>query len=227
MSWDDEFEDICEKFGLPDSRIYIETLKWKEFCAESTYKSYKYIYNQLEKEIKNSKIIEIMKNGKFGSYIWKASGEASCCIHITRTMVDVILQIINKTILEEEILEHNVTFSNVKHKLKNESASKILKKLKILEESEEFNYIRNLDNKLKHQNLVPTDYVQTNLNNIKNLKKGLKIQSFEMTYDKKDSKKFPEKWIDEILDQFRKKIIELIEDLGNEINEYLQTKNTN
>lgn len=26
MSWDDKFEDICEKFGLPDSRIYIYRL---------------------------------------------------------------------------------------------------------------------------------------------------------------------------------------------------------
>ncbi len=227
MSWHDEFDRLCQVRGLSDSRMYLQTLEWKEFCAESTYEAYKNIYNQLEKEIKNSKIIEIMKDGRFGSYIWKASGEAASCIHITRTMVDVILQLINKTILEEEILEHKVTFSNVKHKLKDKSASKIIENLKILEESEEFNYIRNLDNKLKHQNLVPTDYVQTNLNDIKNLRKGLKFQSFEMTYNNRDSKKFPEVWIDEILDQFRKKIVYLIEDLGNEINEYLQIKNTN
>jgi len=182
MSWDDEFKEISKKFGLPDSRIYLETLKWKEFCAQLTYETYKDVYNQLEKDIKNSKIIEIMKNGKFGRYVWKASGEAACCIHITRTLVDVLLQIINKTILEEEILEHKVTLSNVKNKLKDKSALKIIEKLKILEESEEFNYIRNLDNKLKHQNLVKTDYVQTNLINKNNTRKGLKFQSFKINY---------------------------------------------
>jgi hypothetical protein len=227
MSWDDEFKEISKKFGLPDSRIYLETLKWKEFCAQLTYETYKDVYNQLEKDIKNSKIIEIMKNGKFGRYVWKASGEAACCIHITRTLVDVLLQIINKTILEEEILEHKVTLSNVKNKLKDKSALKIIEKLKILEESEEFNYIRNLDNKLKHQNLVKTDYVQTNLINKNNTRKGLKFQSFKINYGPEDFKEFQEKWIDTILNIYRGKIAEMIEGVGNELNKYLLQHNLN
>jgi len=227
MSWDNEFEKLCDKFGLPDSRAYIETLKWKEFCADFHHESFKEIYNLLEREIKNEKIIEIMKNGRFGSYIWEASGEAASCVHVTRTMVDLLLQIINKSILKEEIFEHEVTFSNVKQKLKNRSTSKIVEKLKILEGSKEFEFVRNLDNKLKHRNLVPTDYVQTNLTDIKNLKKGLKFQSFKMKYGNRNPKEFPEVWIEDITDQYRRKIVDLIEDVGNEMNEYLRNNKAN
>lgn len=224
MSWDkNEFMNLCKLSGLQGVEIYIETLEKKYYCAELHHKLYQEFYKKLHNKIEEGKILEIMKNGRFKTYQWNAEAEAVSCVHITHTMVDVLLQIINKSILNEDIPENRVNFYDIKKRLKQKSASKILEKLKILKKSDEYEYINHLDNKLKHQNLVNTDYVQDNLTNRENMKKGLKFQSFKVKCSNGEAKRFPEVWIEDITDKYRRKIINLVENIGHEINEMLKT----
>jgi hypothetical protein len=218
MVWIKDIKDLCKSKKLDDPSIYTEALYWKSLRA--FYHSEK--SNELLKSLFDSKDIIKIFGEKWSKLQLGIVTETESCAHNINSMVDVMGQIINLTLfkkfIKEEFLpEGKVTIFNIKDKINKlpNDYKKIEKEILSLINSDEFIYIRDFVNTIKHRNLVMDDwfiYADT-----KSLKKGIKFLAFK--YDKRTH---CEKDTSYITDLCRNKIVNHINKIGLEINNYLK-----
>lgn len=217
MPWDNiEFTKLCNSKGLPESKIYQNTLAWKFACASYHNKRGEKVWDDLYQESKKTGISINWSSREWGEAMLKSEAEAVACAHVVNTMVDVFLQIINSSLLQNRFPESKVKISKIKKELeKHKGMSEILSKLKSLENSDEFKYIRAFDNTLKHRRLIDLGY--TVHINTEEARKGIKFRDFEY-----NGNVYSTTWAQDITEKYRKTIIDYIWEIGNAMNEYLK-----
>ncbi|RJP61879.1 MAG: hypothetical protein C4541_00845 [Candidatus Auribacter fodinae] len=196
---------------------YLSNSKWHS-CEEFLYaiedKIRKIEYHRKQEEEqggfiyykphpKEPKIIESSER------LFNCATEIEAMIQVTNSLFDVLLQIVNRLLLTNPLDEENVKFKDLKNNLQNQS---LCTKLTTLLNSDEFQYIRDFCNYIKHRKLI---YNKSQINvNFKdkngNLAKDLKptywsFQGFQgknSTHQEKksaDIKAYADKVVNEIL----------------------------
>lgn len=215
------FRKLCYLLGHQDSKKYLDTLDWKYESARYHNEISQKIWNKLE----GKTTILLIASGEWGRAQLISEAETISCAHILNTMVDVLLQIINRSLLKNIFHESKVTMKNIKKELKKDKyMSRILTKLIGLEQSQEYEYIRAFDNTIKHRRLLDTDYTW-NFNEKEGIKKGIRFKEFEYEYKTRqgiERKKFPVLWATDITENYRRAIFDLICDIGTEMNTFFR-----
>ncbi|MBE8989037.1 hypothetical protein [Nostoc sp. LEGE 12450] len=144
------------------------------------------------------------------------------------SLTDVLGQIINVIILkpllpsEKHLSSETLTIKKVKKKLteltldsvKRTYADEIIHAINNLDNSDEFSYISGFVNTIKHRRLLNTTfYLKKDNRSLIDL--GFKLDEFEY-----NGNSFPQKWCKTIVIQDSEKIIDLIFDIGNSINNF-------
>lgn len=224
MKWDHiKFMKFCYYLNLPFPKTYVFTLGWKMPCVN--------YHNMMNKKIWDD--LRIKHNGinpfciDYDKALLASEAETAACVHVLRTMVEIILQIINYSLLKSHFHQSKVTLYVIKKELKKDAQmSELLKKIEQLEQSSEFTYIRDLDNTLKHQILVDTSYYHRYDN--EDLEYGLRFKEFDYEYKTKSEKitknHHPPVFAIDITEKYRKKIFTYIFDIGCAINKYLKNQ---
>ena len=212
---------LCFLTGRSPAIIYQMSLLWKFKSAEYHHKMATKLWEDLYQELKRSKIKLELHSKRWLSVELTSECEYIACIHVTRTMVDTLLQIINEMILRGNLHESEVTMRKVRKELKKiNNAQKIFDKLNKLANSTAYRYIRSFDDLIKHRRLIHKTYtIRWNKND--GLKKGIRFEKFQIEY-RGNRETFPAKWASDVTDGYRNEIVELIHGVISEMIRFLK-----
>jgi hypothetical protein len=130
---------------------------------------------------------------------------------------DILAQILNTTVLEYLMAEHDVSISKVKGKLsKQQNVEDLVKAVDELLQSRCYQYINAFVNTIKHRSLIESVTHAEFGKNTKN-KIGLQFQQFKYR-----SNEYPREYADEILSIYFKELQNLIENVGTQINRFMK-----
>lgn len=206
MSWKiGEFRNLCVRKNLPDSSIYQRALFFKEIRALLLAKESQLVWERLyvgDKVIRGPEKMETrLKSEAFVE-------AAALAMH---SMADIMAQIINLTLFRCSSEEGDVTFNRVHCRLcKEDIAPAVATAMKKLRDSDEFKYVDAFVNTIKHRRLIFVTYDITR-------NERMKFKAFLYR-----NKNFADTWAVDIIDSYIPRIIDLICDIGNAMNTYLQ-----
>jgi len=214
------FRKLCYELGFKDSQVYQETLIWKSWCVNQHNELSQNVLNSLYKELEGTGTSIVSFNDNESMKKWFESEiQAVACAHVLNTIVDVSLQIINISLFKKPLSESKVTMGKITEKLgKNTSMSNILKKLEKLEKSYEYSYIRSFDNILKHRRLIDNSW-SYHWNQSTGQRKGIRFNQFDY-----GSTHYPATWATDITDKYKRKINNMICEIGGETIHFLREK---
>jgi len=211
----EELRSLCAAKGLPDSKIYREALEWKRWRASYHAKQYERYQKRLDKLFPPQHKRDINK--------WICLREASeahveAAAQALHSMADILAQIINKAVLRGDFKERDVSLSSafVEKLEKKAGAHKIVAALDKLRNSAEFRYINAFVNTIKHRRLLETTY-HLEYGQGKRNEKAVCFQKFEYNGDC-----YGFTWATDIVGLYKSRIVELICEIGNAVNEYLR-----
>lgn len=215
MAWKSgEFQKLCKSKGITCPIIYQNTLQWKISLSDYHAKRAKNVWEDFftkkgDESIKMDS--EEWKNVEFTS-----EAHTIAASHALHSMADVMAQIVNHVIFEGKIPENKVSLKTIKNgykgtKLPNNIEQAIDKLLNDLG----CKYIDAFVNKIKHQHLIYRKYVLNGKH--PNFSKALRFKSFQHK-----EKSYPETWAIDIIESYRKSIIDKICAIGTALNDYLR-----
>jgi hypothetical protein len=210
-----ELKDLCRRKGISDDLIfriseYANSLNWRYHRAKFHAEKSRAILKRL-----------FAKSFTFGDQRYKRAAfsyeaHVEACILSLHAMADILSQIINIVLLQNRFHEHTVYLKKIKSNMeKNRITPEIVVKLKELVNCNEFRYIESFSNTIKHRRLIKTHFRAEFGGNSRN-EEGLVFREFSY----KDVS-YPETWGSDIIDKYLKKIFELVNDAGLEINDFL------
>ena len=208
-----ELNILSDKKKLPDTKVYQNTLIWKKQRA--------YYHAELCEDIWTTLITSSEKITLGGAKWNKAQISTEANVESTaqllHSMADIMAQIINKVILKGKD-EENISLGKVLVELqKHNNIKEIVTAIKKLKNSPEFEYINAFVNTIKHRRLLDTTYYMVRNGSIPNMTKGICFQEFEYK-----GKKYEKMFANDIIGQYKSRIIDLIIEIGNSINDYLR-----
>jgi len=214
MEWSyDEFNELCKTKHLDDTSIFQRALYWK--VAHAIY------HAERSKEVW-TELLSSKDSIPVGGVEWNktqlaSEAEAEACAQVLNSMPDVLAQIINTSLLKgflrKSIPDDKVKIFDIRnniHKLPND-ASVLEKEIDNLLSSDEFRYIHSFVNTIKHHSLIDSKW------SIHMTPESTKQGVLFMKFDN-----FNEQFAVYITEDCRKKIIEQIIKIGNEVNNYLK-----
>jgi hypothetical protein len=215
MEWSfEEFNKLCQTKHLDDTYIFQKALYWK--IAHAFYHAER--SKDVWKELLSSK-----ESISVGGVDWNktqlaSEAEAEACAQVLNSMPDILAQIINTSLLKGFLGNNYLHDDKVKiftvrdkiHKLPND-ALKLENEINNLLSSDEFQYIRSFVNTIKHHSLIDSNWSLHMTANSTN--QGVHFVKFD---------KFKDQFAVYITEECRKKIVEQIIKIGNEINNYLK-----
>lgn len=216
MSWDfQEFQNICLKRNLPDTTVYQDTLSRKEIRA-------KYFGKKAQLILTYADLNSSITGGEFEDNDWirvffKYESNIEAALQAAHSMTDTIAQIINVVILNSHFSEGDVSLKKVSKKLSSPCNAPIVSQaIQQLLNSKEFNYINSFVNTIKHRSLVDAEY-RIEFGKETCNRAGIKFREFKYC-----GNTYPVTWGDDIISKYIPKIIDLIWDIGNALNEHLK-----
>jgi hypothetical protein len=189
-----ELKDLCEGKNRAYPYEYIESLYWKRQLAEIHAEEAKRVW----KELFDSPPFSI-GDEKYSKAHLIYAANIECCAHCLHSMVDLLMQIINSTVLNGEYKEGDVKFWDIYNSIKNkdnEIYRKIRNPLDLLVKDEAFNYLSAFNNINKHRKLIKSDFHAEYGENCRN---EHDIVFREFTYN---SKEYPRTWGGDIIEDF-------------------------
>lgn len=207
-----ELRHLCLAKGLPDSQVYQDTLLWKQWRASYHAEQYREIWMELF-----SSSNEIQVGGKgWNKAQFASEAHVEAMAQALHSMADILAQIINKTVLCAEFSEGDVKLSKILNELKKKpQASKIVERINKLQNSVEFRYIDAFVNTIKHRRLLDrvfhVEYGEGKRND-----KAVCFRKFEYK-----GSRYGFIWATDIIGPYRDRILKLISEISNAVNEYV------
>ncbi|MGN7170835.1 hypothetical protein ACTHSJ_33745 [Paenibacillus cellulositrophicus] len=211
--WDfGEFRILCERRNRQVSTMYPETLKYKETKArhysEMSINHWQTYIQQYGLDPEDSGLDQLE---------FEAEADMESALQAVHSMPDVIAQIVNLTIDLGMNVGH-VSIKSVRRVLNNQfpQLHNMLTRIDALLSSNEFKYVEGFVNTTKHRrliNITAQGYFGAGTQN----RYGLKYESFEYNGDV-----FPEMWFSEVSNDIIPNVIDMICDIGNELNSILR-----
>ena len=131
---------------------------------------------------------------------------------------DILAQILNATVLEHPLAEHDVSISKVRSKLlTQEHIKNVITSVDEFVQSRCFQYINAFVNIIKHRSLIGSFTHAEFGNNTKN-KIGLKFERFKYR-----GSEYSSEYADEIVNIYFEELQNIIENVGIQINEFLKS----
>jgi hypothetical protein len=131
------------------------------------------------------------------------------------SILDVLNQIINLLLLDSELTGKDVTYNKVETGLNNRNINNVKDALKNLYKCQEFTYIADFVNTIKHRHLIDTDY---RLEIGVNTKDTMGIRFIKFIYDTRNvTRNHDTCFAKEIINNYEKVIVPLISKVGKEI----------
>jgi hypothetical protein len=212
---------LCDRLGYPNSKMYFDSLVWKLECAYRHNLNSEGIWNKLI----GAKAIRISSK-KWRDVQFESEIESIACAHQVHTWMDLLLQIINCSMLNNCLHESRVGIRYIKSRLSSRGMIDILGALNALENSPEYRYIHHFDNTHKHRRLLDTDYTITSRRGI--VQNGVRFKAFDFNVVRGGQvttvASYPITWAFNITNRYRKRVFELICDVVNEMIKYLRNE---
>ena len=212
MDWDlNAFNDFCMDKGFSNVTVYVSTLNRKSIKALIFANKSEEIWEDFWKSrtefmINNPEDVSAFKTAQLNSEMYMEAALQN--IH---SILDVLNQIINLLLLDSELTSKNVTYNNVKKGLSDRNINNIKEALKNLYECQEFTYIADFVNTIKHRHLIDTDYkLEIGLYT----KNTMGVHFVQFSYDSRNHKDYFAK---EIINNYTEVIGPLISKVGKEI----------
>jgi hypothetical protein len=207
-----ELNKMCEEKGVPDAKIYQNSLEWRwkrsDYHADMASK----IWSDLFKE--SFSFVDRRCNEAIFSY----EAQVESCVHALHSQADILAQIINVLVLCNRLPEDSVSIKKVVKIMEDESiAPEVAKSLRQLIDDGVFKYIEAFCNTIKHRRLIKTDFRAEYGENARN-ESGLRFEEFVFKGDT-----YPQTWGSDILERHRFHILDLITEVGLKINGYIAT----
>jgi hypothetical protein len=216
MPWNlHEFNNLCKQKQFSLSIEFQNSLGSKieqaDLHAKRAVKIWKEMYNKAEGK-------SISVNGQ----LWQkaeleSKSQTESVAQILHSMGDNLAQIINKSIFSKLGIQRDigqVSLKGIKETLSDIDEG-VFQSVNNLLESPEFKYIEAFVNTIKHQSIVNHKWMFDSRKPL--TRNEIKFKSF-----KYKSIEYPETWSDTILGEYRTRIIDLICDVGNQLNRYLE-----
>ena len=219
MKWDfEELNNLCIKKGVLLSKEYQSTLVKKQRCAYYHRNESLKLLEEFSEQYGHEINLNCIKtNIAFEEAIFKSICHTEAALQSIHSMMDILLQVINITILQKPYSVDIVCIKKIRKTLgDNEKAKDFLIKLNCLISSEEFSYISAFVNTIKHRKLIRSTFHAEGGNNTRN-DQGLVIKEFDYK-----NKQYPTKWVKDIFNNDFDYIYKSIMNIGIEINEFLK-----
>ena len=205
-----ELNKLCEEKGIPDAKVYQNSLGWRwkrsAYHADTASK----VWSELFKESFS------FVDQRCYEAIFSYEAQIESCVQALHSQADILAQIINVLILSNRLSEDSVSIKKVVKIMEDESiAPEVAKRARQLIDDELFNYIEAFCNTIKHRRLIKTDFRAEYGENARN-ESGLRFEEFIFK-----GNTYPQTWGSDILEKHRFHILDLITEVGLQINAHV------
>jgi len=205
----EELNKLCQQKNIPESIVYQKSLEWRWRRADFHAEKAKEIWAELF-----SKPV-ITQDSRFNEAVFSYEAHVEACIQSLHSMADMLAQIINVVILKNQFMEDGVYFKTLIGEMeKNGIAPLVTNYMKKLLNHEVFQYIDAFCNTIKHRRLINSKFRAEYGKDYRN-ESGIKFLQFNYK-----SKTYPETWGNDILEQYRFQMRELVTEVGLNINKF-------
>jgi len=211
-NWDlEELGRLCSQRGIPSPTTYQTSLQWRFWRASFHAKRAHAVWEELFGQPFT------LGDERFNRAAFSFEADVEACIQALHSMADMLAQIINVVILGGHFQEHQVSLWKVTDRLEKMGiAPQVALQARKLLDSPEFGYVDAFSNTIKHRRLVFTKFQAEYGGNYRN-EAGLLFKAFEYK-----GESHPETWGNDILDNYRHRFFELVNDVGLSINNLLR-----
>jgi len=217
MTWDcEELRTLCHRHALPDSTTYQNALQWKLQRADYHAESAQEAWSEIDRIAEEKGRIQV------GGKEWMAAefavtAETEAAAQVLHSMLDVLSQIVNLTLLQPPLSEAEASLHKVIRKLGEQNrAPQVATELESLRDCYAAEYLDAFVNTIKHRHLLDTDFRAEFGEGTRN-EQGVRFKAFT-----RNGTPYPVVWASEILDRYRQNITEGICAVGKAINDYLR-----
>ena len=215
MTWNlEEFRNLCNNHGIPDTKIYQDALYLKSWRANNFGSKALDVWGHLF-----STSQEIVAGDKeWNETQFNSESYIEAALQASHSLADIIAQIINVAILGSHFTDKaDVDIKKVYRELNCRGVvTDITRAVQVLLDSPEYRYINGFVNTIKHRNLIYTDFHIEFGVRARN-EQGMRFKSF--TYN---GVEFPITWASDIVNVTIPNLGNYIIDIGNAVNDYLR-----
>ena len=206
-----ELTKLCEQKGLPIAKVYQNSLAWRWHRAGYHADTASKIWSDLFKESPVSLGGTLFEEAAFS---YEAQVEA--CVLSLHSLADILSQIINVVILGRRFKEDDVSIKRVLEVMEKEGiAPDVVKSTRGMIDDELFLYIEAFSNTIKHRRLINTEF-RAEFGEKSRNESGLRFEEFIFK-----NRTYPQTWGSDILKKYRLHVLDLITEVGLNINRYI------
>lgn len=211
--WDfSELRKLYDEKGIPDAKIYQNSLGWRWKRADYHADMASKVWSDLFKEPFS------FVDQRCYEAIFSYEAQVESCVQALHSLADILAQIINVAVLGSRLKEDNVSIRKVVEIMEKEGiAPDVAKSTRQLLDDKLFNYIEAFCNTNKHRRLIKTDFRAEYGENARN-ESGLRFEEFKFK-----GNTYPQTWGSDILEKHRFHLLNLITEIGVNINKYVST----
>jgi len=210
-----ELNKLCEEKGIPDAKLYQNSLGWRWKRADYHAEVASKVWVDLFKESFS------FVDQRCYEAIFSYEAQVESCVQSLHSQADILAQIINVLVLSNRLTEESVSIKTVVKILEDEGiAPAVAKSSRQLIDDEIFQYIEAFCNTIKHRRLIKTDFRAEYGENARN-ESGLRFEEFTFK-----GNAYPQTWGSDILEKYRFHLLDLITEVGLNINAYIASIST-
>ncbi len=207
-----ELSKLCKEKGIPDSKIYQNSLDWRWKRADYHAEMASKVWSDLFKDPFS------FVDQRCYEAIFSYEAQVESCVQSLHSLADILSQVINVVVLGNKFQEDHASIKKVVKIMEQEGiAPDVAKSTKQLLDDKLFNYIEAFCNTIKHRRLIKTNFRAEYGENARN-KSGLLFEEFIFK-----GTTYPQTWGSDILEKHRFHLLDLITEIGLNINKFVAT----
>jgi hypothetical protein len=213
----EELNKLCEVKGIPDAKLYQNSLQWRWQRAKHHAETANKIWSDhfLRGSVLRISIIPDEQDDKlFFSY----EAQVESCAQSLHALADILAQIINIVVLRGSLKEDDVSIKTIQATLQKDAIAKdVIIQVNELLSDDAFRYIEAFCNTIKHRRIIMTNFHAVYGEDTRN-EHGLIFEEFTFK-----GNVYPQTWSSDILEKYRVRVFEIITKIGLSINAYVST----
>ena len=207
-----ELSKLCEEKRIPGAKIYQNSLDWRWKRADYHADAASKIWSDLFKESFS------FVDQRCYEAIFSYEAQIESCVQSLHSLADILAQIINVVVLRSKLQEDHVSIKRVVEIMEREGiAPDVARSTRHLLDDKLFNYIDAFCNTIKHRRLIKTNFRAEYGGNARN-ESGLLFEEFIFK-----GNTYPQTWGSDILEKHRFHLLNLITEIGLNINKFVAT----
>ena len=148
-----ELSKLCEEKGIPDAKIYRNSLAWRWKRAGYHADMASKVWSDLFKESFS------FADQRCYEAIFSYEAQVESCVQALHSLADILSQIINVVVLGSRLQGDHVSIKKVVEIMEKEGiAPDVAKSTRQLLDDKLFNYVEAFCNTIKHRRLIKTDF---------------------------------------------------------------------